>query len=87
MAKPAACTAYEVQSKFRAARFAAAARNTILLLTHCVCAEERPARDSQEAEQPIFVYRLLKKKEVNKDLVNQEVLTLQSLQQLHNGPV
>ena len=39
----------------------------------CDAAEERPTRDSQEAEQPIFVYRLLKKKEVNKDLINQEV--------------
>ncbi|KAL3147452.1 hypothetical protein ABBQ38_014510 [Trebouxia sp. C0009 RCD-2024] len=38
--------------------------------------EERPARDTPEAEQPIFVYRLLKKKEVNKDLVHQEVYVL-----------
>ena len=41
-----------------------------------VLAEEQPARNTPEAEQPIFVYRLLKKKEVNKDLVHQEVTTL-----------
>ena len=48
--------------------------STSLQLT-CFVDAERPARDTPEAEQPIFVYRLLKKKEVNKDLVHQEVQT------------
>ena len=43
------------------------------LYNTCFVHAERPARDTPEAEQPMFVYRLLKKKEVNKDLVHQEV--------------
>lgn len=35
--------------------------------------DDQPSRSAPEAEQPIFVYRLLRKKEVNKDLVHQEV--------------
>ena len=42
-------------------------------LTYCANAEKQSAKDSPQAEQPIFVYRLLKQKEVNKDLVHQEV--------------
>lgn len=37
------------------------------------CVDDQPSRSTPEAEQPIFVYRLLRKKEVNKDLVHQEV--------------
>ncbi len=39
----------------------------------CCCVDDQPSRSTPEAEQPIFVYRLLRKKEVNKDLVHQEV--------------
>ncbi|KAA6422526.1 MAG: hypothetical protein FRX49_07387, partial [Trebouxia sp. A1-2] len=38
--------------------------------------DDQPSRSTPEAEQPIFVYRLLRKKEVNKDLVHQEVYVL-----------
>lgn len=38
--------------------------------------DDKPSRSTPEAEQPIFVYRLLRKKEVNKDLVHQEVYVL-----------
>ena len=37
------------------------------------CVDDQPSRSTPEAEDPIFVYRLLRKKEVNKDLVHQEV--------------
>ncbi len=39
----------------------------------CCGVDDQPSRSSPEAEQAIFVYRLLRKKEVNKDLVHQEV--------------
>ena len=56
--------------------FARADASSMLMLPRVlVFVDEQPAGSTPEAEQPIFVYRLLKKKEVNKDLVHQEVYT------------